>query len=95
MASTPESKVKAQVKKYLEALGAWYCTPIGALWGRAGIPDFIVCWKGKFFGIEVKAPGKLKNTSPSQVREIQNITVAGGIAFVIDDVTQLARVFSE
>ena len=95
MAATPESKVKAQIKKFLESKGAWYCTPIGALWGRAGIPDFLVCWHGKFFGIEVKAPGKLKNTSPSQVREIDNINHAGGIALVVDDVAQLARLFSE
>jgi hypothetical protein len=78
---TPEGKVKAAVKKILTEAGAWYCTPLGAGYGRAGVPDFIVCHRGKFVAIECKA-GKGKTTAP-QDRELAAIAGAGGHTFVI------------
>lgn len=78
---TPEGKVKAAVKKILTEAGAWYCTPLGAGYGRAGVPDFIVCHRGKFVAIECKA-GKGKTTAP-QDRELAAIGGAGGHTFVI------------
>lgn len=78
---TPEGKVKAAVKKILTEAGAWYCTPLGAGYGRAGVPDFIVCHRGKFVAIECKA-GKGKTTA-LQDRELAAIAGAGGHTFVI------------
>jgi hypothetical protein len=78
---TPEGKVKAAVKKILTEAGAWYCTPLGAGYGRAGVPDFIVCHRGKFVAIECKA-GKGKTTA-LQDRELAAIGGAGGHTFVI------------
>jgi hypothetical protein len=43
-------------------------------------------------GIEAKAPGKRSNTTPLQDREIAAIQAAGGIAIVVDDVSQLATI---
>lgn len=77
----PEGKVKAAVKKILTEAGAWYCTPLGAGYGRAGVPDFIVCHRGKFVAIECKA-GKGKTTA-LQDRELAAIAGAGGHTFVI------------
>lgn len=78
---TPEGKVKAAVKKILTEAGAWYCIPLGAGYGRAGVPDFIVCHRGKFVAIECKA-GKGKTTA-LQDRELAAIAGAGGHTFVI------------
>ena len=64
---TPEGKVKAAVKKILTEAGAWYCTPLGAGYGRAGV--------------ECKA-GKGKTTA-LQDRELAAIGGAGGHTFVI------------
>jgi len=61
--------------------------------GVVGIPDFIVCWQGRFFAIETKAPGKRGNTTPNQKRQIAGITAALGVAVVVDDVDQLREVF--
>lgn len=91
--ATPESKVKAKVKAYLVSLGAWYSMPIGSAFGKAGIPDFLVCHQGRFYGIETKAPGKRGNTTTMQDREIAGINAAGGIALVVDDVAQLKPIF--
>jgi hypothetical protein len=84
---TPEGRVKAAVRKFLKSKGAWF-------YMRSGIPDFICCWEGKFYAIETKAPGKRSDATPNQLREIDGIKLAGGVALIVDDVSQLARVFT-
>ena len=93
MAMTPEGRVKEAVKKYLKSIGAYYYMPQSNGMGRVGAPDFIVCYRGRFYAIETKAPGKRGNTSPNQDREIAAINAAEGVALVIDDVSQLEGVF--
>ena len=80
MAATPESKVKAAVKKILDELDIYHFSPFQAGMGRAGIPDIICCYNGKFVGIECKA-GKGKTTA-LQDRELNAIAAAGGYTFV-------------
>lgn len=89
MRATPEGRVKEAVKRRLKAVGAYYYMPVSNGMGRVGAPDFMVCLGGRFFGIETKAPGKRGNTTPNQKRELAAIDAAGGIALVIDDVSQL------
>jgi len=89
MATTPEGRVKAKVKEWLRSRGVWFCMPMGTGFGVNGVPDFICCWDGMFFSIETKAPGKIKNVTVGQQRQMELIRKAGGIALVIDDVTQL------
>lgn len=93
MAATPESKVKAAVKRWLAAKGIWYCMPMGTGFGNSGVPDFVCCMEGKFLAIETKAPGKRHNTTVLQKRQIASIKDAGGEAVVIDDVSQLDEFF--
>jgi hypothetical protein len=93
MATTPEGRVKTAVKAYLNKLGVWHFSPPANGFGRSGIPDLVCCHQGGFIGIEVKAPGKLKNTTTMQDREIAAINAAGGIALVVDDVAQLKHIF--
>jgi hypothetical protein len=38
---------------------------------------------------ETKAPGKIKNVTANQEREITDITRANGLALVVDDVEQV------
>lgn len=57
----------------------------------AGLPDLIVCYKGKFIGIEVKVPGK--NATPRQLFVHQQIRKAGGIAFVARCVEDVQKEF--
>lgn len=83
MASTPEKKVKDNVKKTLDSMGIWHFSPYQAGMGRAGIPDIIACYKGLFVAIECKA-GKGKTTA-LQEREIEAIRRAKGLAFVVNE----------
>lgn len=83
MAETPESKVKKLVKLKLELAGAYWAMPIGTGYGDAGVPDFLVCHKGRFIGIECKAgTGKL---TALQKRNMEMIEEAGGRAWVINE----------
>jgi len=82
MALTPEAKVKAQVKKILDAHKAYYFSPATGGYGRSGVPDIVCCHNGRFIGIEVKADS---NTPTAlQLRELQRINDAGGKALWVN-----------
>ncbi len=81
MALTPEKKVKNKVVQILRRMGAYYFFPATYGMGRSGVPDVIVCYQGRFIGIECKA-GKNQPT-PLQLRELGAIETAGGIPLVI------------
>lgn len=87
---TPEGKIKAAVKKWLQDRGVWFTMPVTGGYGKSGVPDFICCWHGKFLAIETKAPGKRRNTTDLQDAQIKSIHQAGGAALVVDDVSQLS-----
>lgn len=89
MGMTPEGRVKKKVKEYLKSIGAWYYMPMSNGMGRVGCPDILVCYRGRFMAFETKAPGKRKNVTANQQREIDDITCANGLALVVDDVDQV------
>jgi hypothetical protein len=84
-----EKHVKEDVRQVLKAHGIWYFQPVSNGMGVQGIPDFICCWRGRFLGIETKAPGQRDRTTANQKRILALIDTAGGLALVIDDVAQL------
>lgn len=81
--ATPESKVKARVKLILKNLGAYYVMPVTGGYGNSGAPDFLVCIRGKFIGIECKS-GNKKPTA-LQLKNLDLIDKAGGWTFVINE----------
>ena len=77
-----EKQFENKVKKYLKDQGAWFVK----YWGgggftKAGIPDLLVCYKGRFIGIELKAP----NGHPSdlQIYNLDKINKAGGYGILL------------
>lgn len=85
--TTPEGAVKRKLDKMLAQLGVWYFSPQAGPHGRAGIPDRIVCARGTFVGIEVKADAT-KHPTRLQKSCMAQIEAAGGMCFVVyDDVT--------
>ena len=83
MAMTPEAKVKKQVTRQLDAMGAYYFYPVTGGYGRSGVPDIVGCFQGLFFGIECKA-GKNKPT-PLQDKNLKDIRKAGGMDMVVNE----------
>lgn len=87
--STPEAKIKQKVKKVLENVNAYYIMPNTGGFGASGAPDFIVCLRGKFVGIECKA-GKGK-TSLLQDKNLKQIASHGGTSMIVDDSTDMTE----
>lgn len=85
MASTPENKVKARCVDIIKRHGAYHFFPAQNGYGRAGIPDIIICFRGLFLGVECKA-GFNKPTA-LQEREMAAIHRAGGSAMVVREDT--------
>lgn len=83
MAMTPEAKVKTRVVALLKAAGAYYFYPVTGGWGNSGVPDIVVCHKGRFIGIECKA-GTNKPTKLQQ-KNLADIAAAGGISLVVNE----------
>ena len=89
MKQTPENKVKKELKKYLDSVpDLFYYSATAGAYSTAGIPDIMGCYKGRMFGLEVKAPGrrgeKNRGASALQILQIQKIRDAGGYAIVFD-----------
>jgi len=90
MAMTPEKKVKQAVVAILKEFKAYYFYPVSGGYGMSGVPDIVVCFLGRFIGIECKA-GTNKPTALQEVN-LNNIREQGGIALVInEDNIQLVR----
>src|SRR5690625_7163871 len=78
-----EADVKARVKRALAKFGAWYTMPYQAGFSQAGVPDFLVCLRGRLIGIETKFD---KNRpTPLQHRQLADIRRAGAHAFVVNE----------
>lgn len=89
---TPEGKVKKAVVDILKAKGAYYFFPVTGGYGRSGIPDIIVCWKGKFIAIECKANGRA--VTALQDKELKKIQDAEGMTITVDEFSvDVVRIF--
>jgi hypothetical protein len=111
MAQTPEGKVKADIKKYLDSIGFWragterpstvigtYHMPVANGMGVHGIPDFVgVLNLGPFNGtrFDIEAKRPGEEPTPNQLKRHEEIRAAGGIVLVIDDVSKLAAWFED
>jgi hypothetical protein len=79
-----EGDVKTAVKQMLaEYPGVWHFMPFMAGFGRAGVPDIIVCFQNRFIAIETKF-GSNKPT-PAQKMELKKIHEAFGVAMIINE----------
>lgn len=92
---TPEAKVKARVKSILNGVGAYHFSPATGGYGRSGVPDIVVCYEGKFIGIECKAGNNVPTAL--QYRNLAEIEHSGGIAFIVneDNINQFERILNE
>lgn len=93
MATTPENRVKAAIKKWLTTNGFYFFSAAAGPFSVHGVPDIIVCANGNFVGIEVKAPGKIDNLTSNQKLHQRRIVDNGGIAIVADSVDTVIATF--
>ena len=76
--------------RYLKSEGAWVMKVHGSPYQRPGVPDLLVCYRGRFLGLEVKQPGK--HLSKLQAHEIDAIHEAGGMAERVESVEDVETI---
>lgn len=67
----------------LENVGAYYVMPVTSGYGNSGAPDFLVCIRGQFVGIECKAGGN--KPTALQEKNLEKIRESGGLTFVVNE----------
>ena len=88
--SMAEKDIVNKIIKYLKTLDHCFCwKEHGGMYGTAGIPDVICCYRGRFIGLEVKTEkGKLTKLQEITIREIVK---AGGTAVKVTSVEEVKR----
>jgi hypothetical protein len=82
---TPEGKVKERIKKLLNECNIYYVMPVTSGYGNSGAPDFLICMKGTFVGVECKA-GKNRMTKLQELNS-EKILDSGGLFFLVTEAT--------
>jgi Holliday junction resolvase len=86
-----ESDLIEKIKRYLRGVdGLFFWKEHGGGFGSSGIPDLIVCYRGRFIAFEVKAE-KGKTTVLQEV-SIRKIIKAGGYASVVRSMEEVKAV---
>ena len=90
-----ERDIVAAIKKYLASLGegVFFWKEHGGPYGTSGVPDIIICYKGRFIGMECKLPGG--RLTELQKRSIDKINRAGGIARRVESVADAMAVIQQ
>lgn len=98
----PEAKIKKLVRELFKAKNirnaseepntgdGWYYMPIQNGLGVKGIPDFVGHYKGLFFAVETKAPGKKPTGWQAMVG--RSLMMTGAEWFVVDGEVALDEV---
>jgi hypothetical protein len=85
MSDTPEVKLKKKLKALYKECGVLLVQPIGTVFTQAGVHDHILCVKGVFVSVEVKA-GKKGPTGPQKTFG-RMVRRAWGYAFCVNEYT--------
>ena len=88
-----ESELIRKISEYLKSVpDLFFWKEHGGMYGTAGIPDLIVCYRGRFIGLECKV-GK-NETTVLQSLTIRRILRAGGYAMVVRSVEEVKQLIS-
>ena len=94
MKKLKESDIVRAILKYLKTVPDCFCWKehVG-MYGTAGIPDIICCYRGKFVAFEVKT--KIGKTTALQDSVINKIQKCGGKAAVVRSVENVKAALEE
>ena len=80
---TPEGKVKKFIRQHLSKFlpGCWIYCPPGGAFGRAGVPDFLILYKGVMIAIEAKADSG--RATKLQIKRLLELRDNGCVAAIV------------
>lgn len=90
MPEKPETKLQKKIAARLRERGAWVTKIHGGIYS-SGVPDLLVCYRGRFIAMEVKVPGRSKATR-LQAAQLRQIRAARGRAYVVRSVRFSERI---
>lgn len=82
----PEAAIKARIRAWFLAQGAYVFAPVQMGMGMSTV-DQLVCFKGRFIGVETKVPGKYP--SARQYQTLKEIEDAGGQSYWVTSLEDL------
>lgn len=88
----PESSLQEKIQQALRKRGAYVVKVHGSIF-QPDTVDLIVCFKGRFVGLEAKILGN--EATPRQAKRLRQIADAGGVASVVFSVEDAMRVLDE
>lgn len=89
-----ESDIVRTILKYLKTVPECFCwKEHGGMYGTAGIPDIICCYRGKFVAFEDKT--ETGRTTALQESVINKIQKCGGKVAVVRSVNEVKAVIEE
>ena len=84
-----EQQIQNKIIKYLKTK-AYVVKIVSA--SKSGIPDLLICYKGRFIALEVKTPDTKDDTSDLQEYNIRKNIKNGGLAFVVWELNQVKEI---
>jgi Holliday junction resolvase len=90
----PEARLSKKIVGKLKDCGAFASKVHGGPYQKGGLPDIIGCYEGRFFGIEVKMPGREKTLTERQANNLQVIKDAGGRVGVATTVLEALNILN-
>lgn len=86
-----EKDIQRRVIAYLRSKGAYVVRVHVGASGNTGAPDLLVCYRGKFYGVEIKTPtGRQRAAQKGHETAIRR---AGGEYLIIRSVEDAERLF--
>lgn len=91
MASKPETTLQRKIREeLLKLFPSLYIIKIhGGMYQEPGIPDLLLCVRGRFIGLEVKIPGE--EPTQLQLDHIARIRASGGKAGIVESVNEAIK----
>lgn len=81
-----ESRIKENILEALRKRGARPVKQYGCIYTEAGMPDLLICYKGRFICMELKRPGEKPTKKQLQVlRSFTRAEATIGIACSVDE----------
>lgn len=83
-----EAALRAKIVRRLKGYSGWWIVTHADSFATGGLPDIIGCVHGKFYGLEVKLPGKEHTLTARQAHRLAQINKAGGKAAMVTNADQ-------
>ena len=98
MAKKGETLVLNKIRDYIKQLfpEAFIYKVYGSGFAKKGVPDLLICIKGRFVALEIKDPkNKSYGATGLQLQRIKEIQKAGGVAHVVESIEETEEVLIE